>query len=248
MARSVPRVGEATRCDGQEPPVVALRTQREAQHPEGVGVAYHAVAVDSTNGVVALATRAYDELGDSSSGVGPGIRSLRREALVVVIVADEHDVGAGRVERAPDAIGLQAIAMDAGAEARMVPVGERATTLVRSQIGAQPLVLRTAEAAASGQLRAVRVHDDEVPPTEIPAVVTAWGLTRGGTEVIEIVGRAGRHVLVVARCGVDDRLHPAPGGLERRSILRQGGVLILVVAQQQHRLRMLSQREVGRGL
>ena len=74
-------------------------------------------------------------------------RVLRREALVVVRVAAEHDVGAGVVEVLQDRLHERGVAVVTGVEARVVPVRERARGRVRGEIGPQPLLLRRALAA-----------------------------------------------------------------------------------------------------
>ena len=45
-----------------------------------------------------------DELADAPVAVDPAVRVLRGEALVVVVVAVDDDVDAGRVQRPPEAV------------------------------------------------------------------------------------------------------------------------------------------------
>ena len=58
-----------------------------------------------------------------------------------MIVAIEHHVGVGVVERLPDRLQRCRTAVLARAEAWVMPVGQRTGRRVRSQVGAQPLFL-----------------------------------------------------------------------------------------------------------
>ena len=75
------------------------------------------------------------------------------EALVVVVVAGQHDVRARVVQGLPERCSRVA-AVVPGAEARVVPVGERAGRWVGGEVRAQPALL--AEPGRSRRLGAVR--------------------------------------------------------------------------------------------
>ena len=96
----------------------------------------------------------------------------RGEPLVVVVVARQHDVGAGAGERAPERGHRLVGAVQAGAEARVVPVAERAAGRVAREVGGEPALLRRPVLAAAGRA-AVRVEDDDVPGAELVGVVAA---------------------------------------------------------------------------
>ena len=97
------------------------------------------------------AARADHELADAARVVELARRVLRREALVVVGVAAEHDVGVGVVEVLEDRLHERRVAVVAGVEARVVPERERARGRVRGEVGPQPRLLRRALAAADGR-------------------------------------------------------------------------------------------------
>ena len=74
--------------------------------------------------------------------VDPTRRVLRREPLVVVVVAVDDDVRAGRVERVPERPDRGVVAvLVAGAEAGLVPDRHRAERGMRHEVGGEPLAL-----------------------------------------------------------------------------------------------------------
>jgi hypothetical protein len=97
--------------------------QGEPQDPEGAAVADPAVGPDGPEAVVGLAAGADHELADASGRVGPAGRGLGGEAFVVMVVADQHHVRAGPVERAPEGGVGGVVAVHARAEPGLVPVG-----------------------------------------------------------------------------------------------------------------------------
>src|ERR687895_1941201 len=89
VALVVARVSELSARRRQEPPLVALRMQRELQHTVALIVVNLAVGEGVQDRVVALATAAHHKLPDAALGVRFPARILRREAFVVVLVAGE---------------------------------------------------------------------------------------------------------------------------------------------------------------
>ncbi len=73
-----------------------------------------------------LPARADDELANPAREVESAARGLRGEALVVVVVPDEHEVGVRVVERLPERGVRRVASVLAGGEPRVVPVRERA--------------------------------------------------------------------------------------------------------------------------
>ena len=68
---------------------------------------------------------------------------LRREPLIVMIVARQHDVGTGCLEGSPEGVGTGIIGMQhTRAEPRMVPVGEDAGRRMGGQVLLEPALLR----------------------------------------------------------------------------------------------------------
>src|SRR5581483_6853372 len=153
---------------------------------------------------------------------------LRREALVQVVVAGQHDVRAGLVERLPDRLHLSAIAVLARAEARMVPVGEGTGGGMGGEVIAQPALLRRARLTAA-HLGAIAVDHDDVPRAESVAVVPFAGIA-GITEVREVRSRAVRRVVVVARRRPRAQLVPTPGRPIALSILVAGARRVGIIA------------------
>ena len=127
MTGSASHVGERLAGDGEELPVVAGGVQRQLQdgRPEREQ---------------ASAAHAHDELADPVDRVGQARRGLRREPLVVMIMAVEHEVRSPVVQGLPQGP-HRSVLQGPGAEERMMEVGERAAHRVRCEVGAQPLFL-----------------------------------------------------------------------------------------------------------
>lgn len=86
-----------------------------------------------------LATGADDEFAYAAGRICHAIRSLRGEALVIMVVAGNHDIGVGFVKRLEEWFNGQIVAMStAGAEERLVPVGECARDGMRSEVSTKP--------------------------------------------------------------------------------------------------------------
>jgi hypothetical protein len=103
----------------------------------------------------------------------------RGEALVVVIVAHEHEVHPGAVEDAPDLGHLRVVPVTPQREHRVMPVRERAARRVRGEVGADPLELRRAGVGGD-----VSVEGDHVPGADFVAVMAAARGARGLAEVL----------------------------------------------------------------
>src|SRR6266498_389696 len=197
MAAAVPAVGEAARPPVvDELPFVAARAQGELQHAVGVGVA-HDLARQwwlTSEAIVVLSTRADNELADAG---GLEIRLLkirlsrRRavsrgrgifrgdpdwiEALIVVVMAGEDHIGVRFDQEVPDVGHPLRVAMLAGREAGLVPVGERAEASVLREVALEPLVLNAARRTAADAVRslsvvALAVERDQMPRTNVVAV------------------------------------------------------------------------------
>src|SRR5205807_4063604 len=98
---------------------------------------------------------------------------------------------------------------------------------------------------------AVRVQLDDVPGVEVERVVALAG--RAGrvphaVEVVEVPGRSGGEVLVVADRGVVERVGATPCARVHRLELRERGVVVLLVAQGEHSGEARVQQQVGGGL
>src|SRR5687767_7612752 len=92
------------------------------------------------------------------------VRRLRRKALVVVVVADEDEVGAVLVQGLPertDELEIGFSGVGPRREERMVPVRERALGLARRELRAEPLLLLGTR--STGDHLAVAVQDKDLP-------------------------------------------------------------------------------------
>src|SRR2546422_11082351 len=98
MARAASRVGEGFAGNGDELPVVARGAQRQFEASQGgvvehLGVGYRRVDHEQT-----AAAGTGDELADPVSWICGARGRLRGEALVVVVVPDDHDLRSGVVQ------------------------------------------------------------------------------------------------------------------------------------------------------
>src|SRR6266700_567348 len=95
-----------------------------------------------------------------------------------------------------------------GAEARHMPVGERAALGARGQIGLEPQLLGRA-----GGRGDAGVQDHDVPGAEIVAVVALAALAGSAAEVVEVGGGARDPVFQVVVGGMRARFVAAPRGV-----------------------------------
>src|SRR5205085_7225916 len=100
--------------------------QRQFEDAIGGVVTHHAVGGGRVEAAMIFAAGAHDDLGEAGRGVGGAGRILRRKALVVVIVAVEHQVGVGVVQVLPEVVYGGIAQAGACGEQRAVPVGQRA--------------------------------------------------------------------------------------------------------------------------
>src|SRR5512132_3917002 len=174
------------------------------------------------------ASRPDHELADASCEVPVAAGVLRGEALVVMAVPREHDLGAGIGERLPQRRHEGAAPIVPRAPRWVVPIGERATGRGSGKIGPEPALLL--RALGAGDAVAVRVQRHEMPTTNVEAVVALpprprWSVQAARpVEVVEIPGAA---PVVVAQDRTADRLHPAPGRVIDRHDVGQRGAVVL---------------------
>src|SRR5229473_2434009 len=204
-------IGEGLPCFRNELPVVAAGLEGELQDSEGSGITQFAVGLWFDEGAVILAAGANDEFANAARGIGGAIGRLRGEALVIVVVAGDHNIGVGFVERLEERLNGEVVAVGAaGTEERLVPIGERAGGGMRGEIGTQPFFLgRTGFAAAD--VLAFAVQHDDVPRSEFVAVVAGLWVAGSGAKIVEIGCCTSGMKLVIARCGPGARFYAAPG-------------------------------------
>src|SRR5216683_1985953 len=193
-------IGEALPGFGNELPVISVGLERELQDAEGRGIAQFAVGLWRAERTVILAAGANDEFADAARGIGRAIGRLRGKTLVFVIVAGDHDIRVGFVERLEERLNSEVVAVGAtGAKERLVPVGKRAGGGMRGEIGAQPFILGRTGFAATDVL-ALAVQHDDVPGTEFVAVVAGLRVAGSRAKIIEVRrGARGTKFVVAGR-------------------------------------------------
>ena len=111
-----------------------------------------------------------------------------------------------------------------------MPVRDRALLGAVREIGLEPHLLGRAHVH-----RDVRVQGDDVPVTDVVAVVAFARCAGGRAEVVEVPGGAGGEVVVVAGDRLGARLEPAPGRIVAVLVVAARAVRIGVVARREHR-------------
>src|SRR3970040_602296 len=112
--------------------------------------------------------RPHHELSDATRCVEVPARVLGGEPLVEMIVTVEDNICAVVVEGLVEGLDRRVVAVQSGAEQRVVPVGEGAGRGGGGQVQAQPLLLGRA-GAASPYPSAVAVEDHDVPGAQVVA-------------------------------------------------------------------------------
>src|SRR5215217_4637691 len=172
MAGAAASVAEGPPRYRDEAPVVARLVEGQLQDAEVVVLGDLAVGDQRIQSAGEEGTaRADHELPNSSLPIHVPARAERREALVVVAVCHQGDLGVSVVERLPERLHACRTAVVPGAVARMVPIRQRAVGRMRSKIGPEPALLCRAGAAAAGHLAAVRVERDQMPAADVEAVI-----------------------------------------------------------------------------
>lgn len=101
VADTTAAVAECAASYGDELPIIARRVEREFEDAPGGAVAHFAVGNWRIKTTQERAARADDERVNAIRKVGVGIGVLWREALVIMIMPIQNDIGACRVERLP---------------------------------------------------------------------------------------------------------------------------------------------------
>ncbi len=122
------------------------------------------------------------------------------------------------------------------------------------QVGRQPAALGRAGVAASG-IRTIRVQRDQVPGTNVVAVVALTRDSGSGAKVAEIAGRtgiggiapssAGGQVFVVTDDGVGDRLDLTPAQVVRGLERGEAAAVVLRIAEREDGREVAGYEEIG---
>src|SRR5215207_8455385 len=178
-----PSVGEDPASLRHELPVVVVRTKRQLEDAEGVVVPDLAVRLDRSERVVTVAAHSDDELTDTVLRVGVAGGVHPSEALVNMVVTAENQLDSVVVCRLPELLHREVGTVNApGAEARLVPHRDRAVALIRGEVVLEPLLLERRVAAGSNAVVAGVVEDDNVPGSEVVAVVALGWISRPGAK------------------------------------------------------------------
>src|SRR4051812_21677023 len=203
---------------------------RQGQLENAIDVRHHPFAVRArTDDVGQLGAAGADgELAQAFGGGAAGF-VLAGEPFVKVVVPDDDDVRAELAEGPPDVAHHRRGAVAARREQRMVPDRGDAAGPRRGEVAAQPLHLR--RAVGRGH---IAVERDHVPGASGEAVVAQPRRPGALAEVIEICGRAGSLVFVVARRGEGAVLVPPPARVITLRELRRGSLEVRIVAGGEH--------------
>src|SRR5438093_9209001 len=94
------------------------------QHTERIAIENLAVGLPGLKRVMICASSSDNEFADPAGRIGGCSGVLRREPFVVVVVADEDDIGAGLVEVPPKRVILPITPVRPWRETPLLPVGK----------------------------------------------------------------------------------------------------------------------------
>ncbi len=199
-----PLVSKGCSRHGNKFPIIAGRMKRKLQHAKGCGVVDLAIRLNILKWIWRTPTSAHDKL-TNAPRVCLSVWVLRREALVVVIVAIDDDIHAKLIQHMPSIPHVGVIAMIAGVEERVVPVGDGALRRIRGEVGTQPLDLGGRRVD-----RDVAVEDHHMPGSQIIAVVALISGAGGHTEIVIVGPTSIGIVFMVPGRGESSCLQTAP--------------------------------------
>ncbi len=133
----------------------------------------------------------------------------------------------------------------AGAEQRLVPVGESACRWVRLEVRAQPFFLRRPGVAAAN-FRTFAVQHDDVPGAQLVAVITLFWITGIRAEVVEVSSGAAGMKFMIANRWVCSGFLASPRGVIAFGKLLGRALFVSVVACGEYRARNRLEKLGGR--
>src|SRR5919109_599109 len=101
MAHAAAGIGVGLPFLGNELPIVAVSAKGELENSESGGIAGFAIWFWRAKGTKAFSASSNNKFSNPANCIGSAVRSLRSEALVVMIVAVDDYVGFGSVESVP---------------------------------------------------------------------------------------------------------------------------------------------------
>src|SRR4029453_4459064 len=142
-------------------------------------------------------------------------------------LAIEHDIRAGFVEDRPDLAHRRVRRVGTRAVNGDMPVSENAVARVGGKVLAQPFHL-------GGQTSGQRaIQRDDVPVSEIEAVIAPLIRSSGLTEILEVGTAAAGQEVVVAWRRASARLMTTPGWLVAAAEFAVGPLCVRVIAERE---------------
>lgn len=126
MAGATPRIRKGLARLRDELPGVAGCVQSQLEHTVRIIIPNFTIRFDGLPAIMTPAAGPDDKLTQALRRVRHAGWVLRREPFVIVIVAAQHHVGLVIIERLPDGLQGQAIAVQPGAKAWMMPIRQSA--------------------------------------------------------------------------------------------------------------------------
>src|SRR5580765_1748365 len=210
VASALPGIGEGFSRFRDKLPGIASRKQGQLQNAKSFGIADFTVGILSSKRPMILSAGASNKFANTARRIRLSVGSLRSEALVVVIVTADDDIGVGGVERIPERPDGEIVAVfPAGTEQGFMKIGQRASDRMGGKIFAEPFALRRGGVAASS-FDTFAVEDNDVPSTKFVAVVALVGFAGSGAKILEIVGGAGGVKFMIAGGGASAVFDAAP--------------------------------------
>ena len=175
-----------------ELPLILFWRESQFQDPISVVVADLAVFERRAQKRVTPSAGANNDFANATAGISNAIGVLWRESLVGMFVGGKDQICVRVVEVLPNRVKLRMTGVfreHAAAEKGVVSVGQNAGFRMGRQILMQPGFLRRTLAAAAEVFdRAICVQYDDVPGTEVVAVVPFFGPTSLVAPIAKIPG------------------------------------------------------------
>src|SRR6476646_9081741 len=133
--------------------------------------------------------------------------------------------------------------MFSGRESWVMPVSQRTHRRMSCQIGFQPLLLRRTSATTT-YLAAIRIESNQMPDTNVIAIVSFCLITGCRAKVTVVTAGASRQIFMVSNSRTNDVFLASPAGIKGLLIFCQCSILVLSIAKSKNRAEVFADKQV----